>query len=198
LVDREGEGVGTFANGKSDRCYMLPGSKKCVAGYYSDMAPVLLALNSRIDLMDTTTLEGQIIGIEDFFKKRVMNGQPAIIKEIQIPIPKAPSKGIYVKYSRRKGVGFAAMSTAIFLTFDEDHRRIKDARIVVGGLPNFPKRILQAENQLKNKSLNEKLIEGVGKFVSGEIPLFSDPFLSKENKKAIMATLINRGIKSLV
>jgi CO/xanthine dehydrogenase FAD-binding subunit len=179
------------------QCYILDGSKKCVAGYCSDMAPVLLALESRIVLVDITSLEEKIISIEDFFRKRVMNDQPVIIKEIQIPIPKVLAKGIYIKYSRRKEVGFAAMSAAIFLTFEEDHRRIQEAKIVIGGLPDFPTRILEAENKLKGMNLDEKLVKDVARLVSKKIPLFSDPFLSRDNKKTIMTAFIRRGLHSV-
>jgi len=177
-----------------DPCYLLPGSKKCVAGYCSDMAPALLALDSKTAFVDSATLREQVLGVEDFLKRRMTR---LIVKEMQIPIPKGPTKGIFIKYSRKKDVGFAAMSVAIVLELEERSRRVKEARIALGGLPDFPRHISQAEDRLKGESLDERLSEDVGRLISKEVPLFSDPFLSRDNKKAIMATLIRRGLNSL-
>jgi CO/xanthine dehydrogenase FAD-binding subunit len=180
-----------------NQCYVLPGSKKCVAGYYSDTAPALLALDSKVNVLDVMSLEEQVLDIEEFYKRRAFHQQIFIVKEIRIPNPKLAVRGIYIKYRGRKNIGFASMSAAILLISAREDHHVQDARFIIGGTPDYPKRIWEAEERLKGEHLNERLVEEVAQIVSKEMPMFSDPFLSRDNKRRIMAALIRRELRSL-
>jgi CO/xanthine dehydrogenase FAD-binding subunit len=78
-----------------------------------------------------------------------------VLTEIRVPVPLGKSGVAYLKfgYLERPSVG-----VAVALHVNEDGKSIHDIRIAVGCAGPAPKRVQEAEEQIKGKSFDEATI----------------------------------------
>ena len=114
-----------------------------------------------------------------------------IITGLHIPKLAADSKSTYLKAMERKVWSFALASIALFLTLDD--RKIKDARVVLGGVAPKPWRLPQIEAVLLNQQITPEIInQAAESAVTGAQPL------SRNNYKiALVKGLIIEALSSL-
>lgn len=127
------EAVGYCLKCEGDICIATGGAKNCFSKFVSDMAPVLIALNSFLEIVDT---DGDYtIRLEDIYTGNGLKpkdlGPTAIIRSVMIPVTER-----YVckfkKLRPRESVDFTSLTTVVSL---DDHGRI---RIVLGGVDPKP------------------------------------------------------------
>lgn len=127
------EAVGYCLKCDGDMCIATGGKKNCFSKFVSDMAPVLIALNSFLEVADA---DGEHkIHLEDIYsgnglKPRKM-GQTAIIRSILIPV-KERYMCVFRKLRPRQAVDFTSLTTAVSMN---DEGKI---RIVLGGVDPKP------------------------------------------------------------
>ncbi|MBL7922699.1 MAG: FAD binding domain-containing protein [Bacteroidia bacterium] len=116
-----------------DVCIATGGKKNCFSRYVSDTAPVLIALNARIEI---ASHEGtRIQALEDLFSghgihPRLINGDD-ILLSILLPLhPK--QKCVFKKLRPREAMDFSSLSTAVAI--DEN----MNVRIVMGAVDPGP------------------------------------------------------------
>lgn len=114
-------------------CIATGGKKNCFSKFVSDMAPVLIALNSFVEIIDIdaeymTRLEDIYTG-DGLMPKNL--AKSAIIKSIHIPVTDRYFC-VFKKLRPREAVDFTSLTTAVSLN---DFGRIK---IVLGGVDPRP------------------------------------------------------------
>jgi CO/xanthine dehydrogenase FAD-binding subunit len=158
----------------------------CLAVGPSDVGVALVALDARIVTTKRT------VTAEKFFSASAtcstVLDSDEIIKEIQIPKAPAGTRQKYNKFTLRKPIDFAIVSVASVLTTSD--RVCKDVRIVLGGVAPEPIRATKAEDVIRGRSIDGKIVaEAAEAAVEGATPLTMN-----EYKVEITKVLVRRAV----
>jgi 4-hydroxybenzoyl-CoA reductase subunit beta len=127
------EAVGYCLKCEGDVCIATGGKKNCFSKFVSDLAPVLIALNSFLEITDAAG--DYTIRLEDIYTGNGLQpkdlAKTAIIRNIQIPVTEK-YVCIFRKLRPREAVDFTSLTTVVSLN---DHGKI---RIVLGGVDPKP------------------------------------------------------------
>ncbi len=140
------KGINFCLKKDGDVCWVAPGSSKCWAVQSSDLVPVMVAIGAKFRL--ASTLGERIIdaagfynddGI-DYLKKR----PDELLVDIHLPLTNG-WRASYQKLRRRGAFDFPVLGVAAYVQLNGDGSdRVKDARIVLGGIAPSPLNIAEA------------------------------------------------------
>lgn len=153
----------------------------CLAVNPSDLAPVLVVLQARIE---TTN---RIVDVEEFFQakgpKTTILDDDEIVTEIQIPVPPDDGRSAFAKYALRKAIDFPVVNCAVAVSGGE-------TRICLNAVHNTPYRALEAEKVIAGASIDEPSAEAAGEVAVADAQALQ-PNLYKVQ---IAKTLVKRAI----
>jgi hypothetical protein len=156
----------------------------CLAVGPSDVGVALVALDARIVTTKRT------VAAQDFFSASATSSTvldpDELIKEIQIPKPPEGALQRYEKFTLRKPIDFAIVSVALVLTAS-DHL-CKDVRIVLGGVAPEPIRAKKAEDAIRGRSIDGKVVAEAAETAVEE----ATPLAMNEYKVEITKALVRR------
>jgi len=180
------DGICYAVNGEN-QYHAILGGKKCFAVCPSDMATALLALDARINTVDTTG--GRAIPIDKFYSALGNVLKPSeVMIAIQVPEVGAGVKQRFLKFRLRKTIDFAIVSVAAVITLNNNI--VSHARIVLGGVSPEPYRAVKAEEVIKGKPITERVAEKAAKAsVSDAMPLSKNGY-----KIPIIEALVKRAL----
>jgi carbon-monoxide dehydrogenase medium subunit len=119
-------------------------------------------------------------------------GAKGLLTEIEVPIPPAGSKGVYLKHAVRGAMDIAMVGVAVLLSADGGN--VKDVRIGLGAVAPTPVRAPKTEALLRGKPLTAALIKEAGTLAASEASPISDQRSSAENRRWIVEALTRRGL----
>jgi carbon-monoxide dehydrogenase medium subunit len=122
-------------------------------------------------------------------------GAKGLLTEIEVPIPPAGSKGVYLKHAVRGAMDIAMVGVAVLLTPDGAKNNIQDVRIGLGAVAPTPVRAPKTEALLKGKPLTAALLKEAGALAASEASPISDQRSSAENRRWIVEALTRRGLE---
>jgi xanthine dehydrogenase YagS FAD-binding subunit len=142
----------------------------------SDLAPALVALGASAELVSTKG--ARTVALEKYFtlpsesdvtRETVL--QPGeLLKSVHIPAPAANSRSSYLKFREKGSFDFALASVALALTLEGG--KIREARVVLGGVAPIPWRAKGAEAALAGQAPGRALFEkAAAEAVRGAEPL---------------------------
>lgn len=182
-------------------CYAVPGDNRynailggavCFAVCPSDMAPALVALDASVKAVSPGG--ERTIKLGDFYKVLGPDLKPAeILTEVQVPTPKANTKGTFIKVRLRKSFDFAIASAAAVVT--REGTTVTDARIVLGGVAPFPYRATKAEDAVKGKAISESTAEAAATAtIAAATPLSTNAYKVSITKALVKRTLLSLAV----
>jgi len=148
------------------------GGHLCHPSSSSDLSPALAILGAKVILEG---LKGwKAIALDEFFDK---NGEPAfqndeVLTEIRIPKQSAETGLVYLKSSRTSSA--SALNVAVLVQLDAKHVNIKKLKIVIGGVVPQPLEPRGAEDLMKEKPIDNDLIEETARAAAKELSDRSD------------------------
>jgi xanthine dehydrogenase YagS FAD-binding subunit len=151
-------GSGCSALDGENRWHAILGtSENCIAANASDLAVALVALDAAIEVRGT---RGQrTVPLSDFHRLPAATPhietvlEPGeVIAAITVPASAAARRSHYLKVRDRASFEFAVVSAAVAL--DMDGRRVRQARIALGGVGTKPWRVPRVEAALSGASLD--------------------------------------------
>ena len=150
--NKRAPGAGCAATGGHDRGHAVLGANEhCIATHPSDMAVALVALGGAVRALRPGG--ERAIEIEAFFREPGATPwletelQPGeLITGIDVALPGAARRSVYVKVRDRTSYEFALASAAIGL--EQEGARILGARVALGGIATRPWRCEAAERAL--------------------------------------------------
>ena len=157
-------GSGCAAIGGENRWHAVFGtSEHCIAANPSDLAVALVALDASIEVRGAA---GQrTVPLADFH--RLPGDTPhletvlepgELISAVMVPANPAGRRSHYLKVRDRASFEFAVVSAAVALEMDD--RRIRQARVALGGVGTKPWRVPQVEAALAGASLDPPALRG--------------------------------------
>jgi xanthine dehydrogenase YagS FAD-binding subunit len=162
-------GSGCSAINGYNRIHAILGqSENCIAVFPSDMCVALAALNAIINISGPDG--DRILAFAEFHRlpgdtpnidNNLKHGE--IITSIDLPEKGFPENYSYLKLRDRSSYSFALVSVAT--AFDLENNKIKEARIVLGGVAHKPWRVLEAETFLEDKEPNTETFSAAAKII---------------------------------
>ena len=156
-----------------DCCYPFPTNKRnvCWSVYMSDIAPALIALDARVEIIGETGTRR--IRVEELFSgdglKQTRLGPAELLRAVSIPpAPRGFGWGFH-KSTVRGGLEFGMAVIAVALQLADDAKTCTDARIVVGAVREGPVRAFAAEDALKGAALDEQRLAQTAAAAAKEI-----------------------------
>ncbi len=188
---KEGEQCFAFdGEDKFGAIFAVAGSEKCWAGFPSDLAPMLIALDAKLTLVGPSG--ERALPLEDFYHELGNKLEPGeVMTEIRVPAPQTGLKSTYIKFRLAKGTGFAIVGVAAALIYKNN--LCVQSRIVLGSVASIPWRATKAEEVLQGKRVDEKVAgEAADAVVNESKPLkknaYKEPITRALIKRAILAT----------
>jgi carbon-monoxide dehydrogenase medium subunit len=171
------------------------GGNICFAEPHADPGTLLMAMGAKV-IAEKSSAKREI-SAEDFFVDAYETSlEPdEVLTEIQLPLPAAKSGIAYLKfgYLERPSVG-----AAVALTLNGGGKSVGDIKIAVGCAGPAPKRVAEAEELLKGKSVDEatQSLQQAGKVAGSASQAISDLHGSQEYKEHIVGVLLKRAFQS--
>jgi carbon-monoxide dehydrogenase medium subunit len=123
-------------------------------------------------------------------------GPEDILTELHLPAWPAARRWAFKEFARRKG-DFAMAGVALHYDLD-DEQRVIDAHIGAIGVADRPIRLAAAEAALDGNPLTEKIIAAAAAAARGEIDPPSDIHAPGAYRRALVATLLARGLNQSI
>ena len=170
-------------------------SDKCVATYPGDMANALYALDALVRVRGTGGRE-RTIPITDFHRlpgdtperdNNLQHGE--LITAIELPKSDFAKNSYYLKVRDRASYAFALVAVAAALELDGG--RVRQARIVLGGVAHKPWRSLEAEGALAGAPASEETFRRAAEHaLKGARPLAHNAYKVELGKRAVVRALM--------
>ena len=154
-------GTGCGAREGLNRMHAILGwSEKCVATYPGDMANALYALDAVVRIRDAGGRE-RTLPVADFHRlpgdtpeKDTNLEHGELIVAVELPRSNFAKNSYYLKVRDRASYAFALVAVAAALELDGS--RIRQARVVLGGVAHKPWRSREAESVLSGQPMSEE------------------------------------------
>jgi len=145
-----------FAAQGENQYHCIFGGESCLYVHPSDLAPMLVALGALVRLVGpggsrVVPLEKfYVLPADDFTRETVL--EPGeILTEVVVPLLPAGTRTSYRKVRTRGAWDFALAAVALAVSFDG--QRVREARVVLGGVAPIPWRAAGADNALRGVRL---------------------------------------------
>ena len=163
--NKRAPGSGCAALGGENRWHAVLGtSDACIAAHPSDLAVALVALDATVEVLGA---KGQrSVSLADLY--RLPGRTPhletvlepgEVITAITVPAGASSPQSHYLKVRDRASFEFAVVSAAVAL--EMDGKRIRQARIALGGVGSKPWRVPRVETALAGASLEDETLRRV-------------------------------------
>jgi xanthine dehydrogenase YagS FAD-binding subunit len=170
-------------------------SEKCVATYPGDMANALYALDAVVRVRGAGGRE-RIIPVTEFHRlpgdtpERDTNlAHGELITAIELPKSNFAKNSYYLKVRDRASYAFALVAVAAALELDGG--RVKQARVVLGGVAHKPWRSLEAEGALVGTPASEESFgRAAGLALKDARPLAHNAYKVELGKRAVVRALM--------
>ncbi|MBI4231412.1 MAG: FAD binding domain-containing protein [Planctomycetes bacterium] len=150
-------------------CWVAPGSPRCWAVSSSDAAPLLVALGASVTLLSVAGggARTRTLPLEDLYRDDgidYLGKRPdELLTDILLPAVNG-WRATYWKLRRRGAFDFPVLGVAGCLYFEG--KRVREARIVFGGVASHPRRAREAEAFLAGKEPTEETIREAASIAS--------------------------------
>jgi xanthine dehydrogenase YagS FAD-binding subunit len=161
----------------------------------SDLAPMLLALGARVTVNGAAGR--RVIPLDKFFtlpsegnirRENVLQNDD-IITEVFVPASALATRSTYLKFKERESLDFALASVAAAVQLGPNSR-VRDARLVLGGVAPIPWRVPAAESFLAGKELQPDVLAEAAKIALAE----AKPLDKNAYKVPLAQTLVRRAL----
>ena len=192
-------GSGCGAREGLNRIHAILGwSERCVATYPGDMANALYALDAVVRVRGADGRE-RTIPVNDFHRlpgdtpqqdTNLRHGE--LITAIEVPRSGLAANSHYLKVRDRASYAFALVAVAAALEMDGP--RIRQARVVLGGVAHKPWRSREAEAALAGSVASaERFQRAADLALAGARPLAHNGYKVELGKRAIVRALMRAG-----
>lgn len=171
------------------------GGNLVTASPAADMAVPLLTLDALIEIESVG--QKREVKLRDFFLepgKTVLQDDEMIVG-IEFEQSDINKNGYFIKLGQRKAMAIAIASIAVNLKVKQN--KITRIRVAAGSVAPTPIRLTTAEEFLKDKEINNKLVEEAMDRVREEVEPISDIRASIDYRRYVSGILFKRAFKKL-
>jgi len=169
------------------------GGNICNAGPSQDSIPSLLVLDAKLKVIGLQ--EERIVPIDQFFTGpfQTVLDRTELLTEIQIPTPPPRSDGCYQWLTKITEADETLVGVAIMMTLDSTINICKDIKIGLCSVAPTPIRARKAEDMLRGRKLENKLIEQAAQVAAEE----TTPRSRADYRKQMTSVLVRRAVNEV-
>ena len=140
----------------------------------------------------------RIIPASDFFQAPLVTARKTdeIITEIALPAWPADRKWGFQEFARRRG-DFAMAGAALFFDTGSDGRAT-NTHIAAIGVGDRPVRLIDVENHVNGRVIDEKVIEKAGAVAAAAVDPPGDLHAGPDYRRALLGTMVKRALRDAV
>jgi carbon-monoxide dehydrogenase medium subunit len=170
------------------------GGNLCHASPSAETAPSLIGLGARVKVIGP--LGERAVELENFFtgpgQTVLQTGE--LMVEIQVPAMPSDAKGVYLKHSTRGTVNPAIVGVAAIVAMDGE--RCEGIKLVLGAVAPTPIRAKKAEEILKEKEIDDPLIEKAAQAASDVSRPITDVRASADYRKEMVKVFTRYALRN--
>jgi carbon-monoxide dehydrogenase medium subunit len=130
----------------------------------------------------------------EFFTGAMTTGlaDSELLVEVKLPLLSVDTRVGFVEFSRRSGDFAIAMALTAYRI---ESGRIVDARLGLGGAESRPRRLIEAERVLEGSAPAADVFAAAGAAAARAIAPMTDPLISAEYRRDLVASLVRRALE---
>ena len=172
------------------------GGNLCTAAPSADMVPSLLVLGAKAVI--ASEKGERVVSLEDFFtgpKKTVLDSHEMLLR-LEMPPMRPRSAGEYIKFGRRNAMEIAMIGVAALIALEQEDNTCEDARLALATAAPTPMRCKRAEEVLRGKRLDIRVIGLAGETASSEASPRTSWRTTEEYRRDLIRVLTRRAIQN--
>ncbi len=174
------------------------GGNLCDAAPSADTAPGLIGLSAEVRIIGPSGERTALL--EDFFtgpgSTILQVGE--LLAEVQVPVALPNIRSIYLKHGVRGPVDLAVVGAAVIVDWEPKSKVCQDIKIVLGAVAPTPIRARNAEEIIRERKIDDALIDRSAQAASDEARPRSTIRGSAEYKKELIKAYTRRAIREAV
>ncbi|HEY6066355.1 MAG TPA: FAD binding domain-containing protein [Thermoanaerobaculia bacterium] len=147
-------------------CWVAPGSPRCLAVQSADSVPVLIAMGARVRL--ASAAGEREIALEELYRNdgiHYLTKTPdELLTAVFVPALDG-ARAVYKKLRRRGSFDFPVLSVGAAVRLEGE--RVREARLVLGGVASAPLRLTRSEEALQGRRLDDASIREAAEAAGG-------------------------------
>lgn len=162
---------------------------------HMDLPPLLSCLDASVCIQSKDS--SRVMQVQDLYLGYYETAleKNELITEVLIPL-KPKRHSVYMKCTTRSADDWPALGVAVDLLSNKN--TIEDVRIVLGAVCEVPTTLSLTQNFLKNKLVNDAVLDEAAKIALTEISPISDELGSSEYKLHLVSIYVKRAIQALM
>jgi len=158
-------------------CQVVPGEKhgRCYALFSADTVPALMALDAKVKIASAG--DSRVVPLREIYSgdgiRPLALRRGELVAEVRIPPLPTNTGTSYQKLRERGTLDFPILGVAAVLTFFDDRRTCRQAKIVLAGVAPSPFEATTAEAFLKNASLTPQVAAEAANLVRDQIAVYA-------------------------
>ncbi|MFH0866161.1 MAG: xanthine dehydrogenase family protein subunit M [Bacteroidota bacterium] len=175
------------------------GGNLCTAASCCDTAPILMALNASLEIVDSNGVK--TVPLKDFFifNKKTILTEKEIVTKVIVPKPESGHGAHYEKFGLREACSISVVSAATMVLIKDN--ACADACVVIGAVAPTPKISIKASEILKGKKIsdiaeNSVLLEQAGQAATDDSIPIDDIRSGAQYRRDILKVITQRSILS--
>lgn len=175
------------------------GGNLCNASPSADTAPPLMALGAMASLW-TERSRRETVSVENFFEGPGASvlGPGGLLLTVEVPEPEPLAGDAFERFTPRSAMDIAIASAAAAVTLDAAGQRVRAVRIALGAVAPTPIRAFRAEDLVREKEPNPKLLEWAGAAAMEECRPIDDIRGTAAYRKELIRVLVQRVLRQAV
>jgi len=166
------------------------GGNLATASPIGDAAPLLLALDARVEIAGTTGRRS--VPLAEFFLdyRRTALARGELLVSVEIPVPLPAMLGFY-KVAKRRADDISTVAAAMAVDRDAAGR-VRSARFAFGGVAATPIRLVDAERAIGGGSWNGAAVQAVQQVIATTLRPMSDHRGSADYRLQVAQRLVEK------
>ncbi len=179
-----------------DTCHVAPQGGRCHAAFCSDLAPVLLALGSRVTLQSAQGIRCLPLAslYRDDGAAHLTHRPDELLTAVHIDAPVAGQRSAYRKARERGAMDFPLAAVAVSMALSDG--RLSRLRVGVAGANSFPL-LVQDTDELLGHAVDEAMCSRLGKLVQQQVKPMRSSVTPAQYRRQVAATVAQRLLRQL-
>lgn len=161
----------------------------------ADTIPALLNAGCVVHLSSST--DHRQVGLSDFLlgRRKTTRKPEELVTALDLEPIGTRTGEIYLKVGPRSAMEVALVGLAVRLTLGADGETAEDARVAVCSVAPIPYRATEAEDILRNSTLDKGTVEEAGQSLAESADPIDDPRATASYRKRVLAPLLERAVE---
>ncbi|HXE57569.1 MAG TPA: FAD binding domain-containing protein [Gemmatimonadales bacterium] len=177
-------------------CWVAPSSPRCWAVQSSDLAPVMVALDARVELAGPEG--GRTIPVRELYRndgiRHLGKAPDELLVAVEIP-PLEGARADYQKLRRRGSFDFPVLGVAAWARLEGEV--VREARIVLGAVGSWPIASAEAAAALVGERLTEETIDAAARAAARPAKPLDNTDFTIGWRKDMVPVFVRRALEAL-